>query len=83
MGDKANPPTDRNAFKNYHPNTSHLGVFIALVAFSGITMGYGLAYTNNTTPVINAVLGWTSDQEINLNDAIINSAFSFGAAFGS
>ena len=33
-----------------------------IVITSGVSVGYGLAYTNNTMPVINAVYGWTTDK---------------------
>jgi MFS family permease len=75
--------SDRNAYKNYKENRGHLILFMTLVSLSGITIGYGLGYTANTLPVINAVFGWESSKEIDLNDSLISSAFSFGAAFGA
>jgi MFS family permease len=56
---------------------------MTLVATAGFIVGYGLSYTNNAIPVINAVFGWNTEDEQNLNDALINTAFSFGAMFGS
>ena len=56
---------------------------MTLVSISGLVVGYSLGYTNNTIPVINAIFGWTTDAQKNLNDSLINTALSFGAAFGA
>ena len=75
--------SDRNAYKNYTPRAGNIVFFMTLVTISGIIVGYGLAYTNNAIPVLNAIFGWDTEQEIALNDALISTAFSLGAAVGA
>lgn len=36
---------------------------MTIIFSSGISVGYGLAYTNNSMPVINAVYGWTEKSQ--------------------
>lgn len=54
-----------------------------LIALTGTVNGYGLSYTNNTMPVINALYGWDTAQTRTLNDSLIGCAFSFGAGIGA
>jgi MFS family permease len=50
---------------------------------SGISCGYGLAYTNNTMPVINAIYGWDDDASKYKWDSLIGCIFTLGAGIGA
>lgn len=50
---------------------------------SGISCGYGLAYTNNTMPVINAIYGWDDDASRYKWDSLIGCIFTLGAGIGA
>ena len=51
-----------------------------IVFISGLSVGYGLAYTNNVLDIINAVFGW--DNSAALYDSLYSSIFALGAAVG-
>ena len=70
-------------YTGFTPDNSHIAVFMLLIALTGTVNGYGLSYTNNTMPVINALYGWDTAQTRTLNDSLIGCAFSFGAGIGA
>ena len=55
---------------------------MSVVVASGTAVGYGLAYTNNATPVINAIYNWETDKSKALWDSIYSSIFVLGAGIG-
>lgn len=56
---------------------------MTIIFVSGISCGYGLAYTNNTMPVINAIYGWSDGSEQTKWDSLIGCFFTLGAGIGA
>ena len=54
-----------------------------IMVVSGVSSGYGLAYTNNTMPIINSIYGWSSSSATAWYDSLIGSSFALGAAIGA
>mgnify|MGYP003782922685 FL=1 len=70
-------------YQGFTPNYGHVGIFMFIIALCGTVNGYGLSYTNNTMPVINAIYGWDTKQKTTLNDSLIGCAYSLGAGIGA
>jgi len=80
LTDRLSATTDLNKFKG---RTWHIVAFMAVIFSSGISCGYGLAYTNNSMPVINAIFGWNTDKQQSKWDSLFGCIFTLGACFGS
>jgi hypothetical protein len=53
-----------------------------IIFVSGIATGYGLAYTNNSMPVINAVYNWDINGTTVVWDSVVGCMFTLGAGVG-
>lgn len=56
---------------------------MTIVFISGIVCGYGLAYTNNVIPILNAVFGWDTASEQTKWDSLYSAIFPLGAGVGA
>ena len=66
----------------YPAHKAQLYKFMSVVFVSGISVGYGLAYSNNSMPVINAIYGWDSSKDQAKWDSLYGSVFPLGAGIG-
>ena len=66
----------------YRAHKAQLYKFMSVVLVSGISVGYGLAYSNNTMPVINAIYGWETQKEQATWDSLYGSMYALGAGIG-
>lgn len=56
---------------------------MSIIICIGITCGYGLAYTNNTMPVINAIYNWDTEGKTAGWDSLVGCIFTLGAGIGA
>ena len=60
----------------------YLITFIALINIAASNIGYVIAYTNNTTPIIESKFDWPEDQKA-LYHSLIGSSAMLGMTIGA